>query len=106
MTAQKTVTFVIDKGKLTINDVKTNKVEGKGGEALEITTDATGTGELQYKVSTHEIQQGWKNLTSKYSTENVIKWTPDKAGTYKIWVEVKDEEGNKESKYITIKVTK
>ena len=46
------------------------------------------------------------NLTSKYSTENVIKWTPDKAGTYKIWVDVKDEDGNKESKYITIKVTK
>ena len=106
MTAQKTVTFVIEKGKLTINDVKTNKVEGKVGEALEITTDATGTGELQYKVSTHEIQQGWKNLTSKYSTENVIEWTPDKAGTYKIWVDVKDEDGNKESKYITIKVTK
>ncbi len=106
MTSEKTTTFVIEKEKLTINDINTNKSEGKVGEALEITIDAKGVGELQYKVSTHEIQQGWKNLTSKYSTENVIEWTPDKAGTYKIWVDVKDEDGNKESKYITIKVTK
>ncbi|WP_243251143.1 alpha-amylase family glycosyl hydrolase [Clostridium sp. D43t1_170807_H7] len=106
MTSQKTVSFVIEKGKLIINDVNTNKAEGKVGEALEITTNASGLGELQYKVSTHEIKEGWKNLTSKYSTENVTQWTPDKAGTYKIWVDVKDEDGNKESKYITIKVTK
>lgn len=106
MTSEKTTTFVIEKEKLTINDINTNKSEGKVGEALEITIDVKGVGELQYKVSTHEIQQGWKNLTSKYSTENVIEWTPDKAGTYKIWVDVKDEDGNKESKYITIKVTK
>lgn len=102
---EKTLGFTVEKGKLIINNVNTNKVEGKVGEALEITTDASGLGELQYKVSTHEIKEGWKNLTSEYSTENVIKWTPDKAGTYKIWVDVKDEGGNKESKYITIKVT-
>lgn len=104
--SQKIIPFVIEKGKLVISSVKANKEECKIGETLKITTDANGVGKLKYKVSTHEIKGGWNNLTSKYSTENVIEWTPDKEGSYTIWSDVKDEDGNKESKYITVKVTK
>ena len=104
-TSEKTIKFEIEKGKLVINDITTNKESVKVGETVEISAKATGVGNLQYKVSTHEIKDGWNNLTLKYSSEDTVKWTPDKAGSYNIWVDVKDEDGNKESKYITIKVT-
>lgn len=103
-TANLTKIFVIEKASLVINSVRTNKVEGKVGEAIEITTDATGSGSLQYKVSVHEITEGWKSLTLEYTTEKLINWIPEKAGTYKVWVDVKDEEGNKEYKYISIMI--
>ena len=71
-----TKTFVIEKTSLIINSVTTNKSEGDVGEEIKITTDASGSGLLQYKVSVHEIKDGWKSLTSKYTTEKSSTWTP------------------------------
>lgn len=103
--SDKEIKFIIEKGKLVVNEVTTSKETIKVGEVVEISTTATGVGTLKYKVSTHEINEGWKSLTSEYSTENKIEWAPEKAGVYNIWVDVKDDDGNKESKNITIKVT-
>ena len=45
-------------------------------------------------------------LTSKYTSEKEIDWTPEEDGVYKIWVDVKDEDGNKEYKCISINIKK
>ena len=101
-----TKTYLIEKINLVINSVTTSEVEGKVGEPITITTDALGSGTLQYKVSVHEIKEGWRALTSKYTSEKEIDWTPEEDGVYKIWVDVKDEDGNKEYKCISINIKK
>ena len=101
-----TKTYSIEKINLVINSVTTSEVEGRVGEPITITTDALGSGTLQYKVSVHEIKEGWRALTSKYTSEKEIDWTPEEAGAYKIWVDVKDEDGNKEYKCISINIKK
>ena len=40
------------------------------------------------------------------SLKKEIDWTPEEDGVYKIWVDVKDEDGNKEYKCISINIKK
>ena len=83
---------------LEIEGIKANKEVGTVGQVVEITVTAKGSEEAVYALSVHEITEGWKNV-SKYDSNNVISWTPSKAGKYKIWIDAKDS-NTKTSKYI------
>ncbi len=100
-TATKTMEYTINEEKinLKINKIQVSEDKGKVGVPIDITTTAKGNGKTYYTVSVHEITEGWKVL-NKYSDDNTISWTPKKAGAYKIWVDVKDEDDNKISKCI------
>ena len=97
----KTMKYKINESKvdLEISEIEVSKEKGKVGVPVDITTIANGSGETYYTVSIHEITEGWKVL-NKYSDDNTISWTPKKSGAHKIWVDVKDEDGNTTKKCI------
>ena len=75
------------------NDLKSPQLENS---KIKITANASGgVGNLLYKFDINDKEvQG-------YSSKNTYTWNPKTKGDYKIKVIVKDEDGNKNYKYIT-----
>ena len=75
------------------NDLKSPQLENS---KIKITVNASGgVGNLLYKFDINDKEvQG-------YSSKNTYTWNPKTKGDYKIKVIVKDEDGNKNYKYIT-----
>lgn len=68
----------------------------------DITISATatgGSGDIQYKFSVKKGSQ--TTVLSDYSAQSSVVWTPDAAGTYSVVIEVKDSEGNTNSRTIS-----
>ncbi|GEM_PF-2649570 len=59
------------------------------GEKTRIKVDAKGDGKLLYKFAIDD-GSGWK-VVKDYTNDNYYDWTPSKAGSYRIWVDIKDE---------------
>ena len=93
------ITEPVQEETLEITNIKMDKEIGTVDSAVNITTIVQGAEDVVYAVSIHEITDGWKKV-SDYSKNNVISWTPSKSGRYKIWIDVKDSNNNKTSKYI------
>lgn len=85
----------------TLTSVTTSKTSPQvAGTAIKISAAAEADTTVSYKFWVHEIDGEW-TLIKNYSTKNSAIWTPDKAGTYIIWVDAKDEKGNRDFKAIT-----
>lgn len=67
---------------------------------ITISASATGgSGNIQYKFS---VKNGNAvTVLSDYSAQSSVVWTPDTAGSYSIVIEVKDSEGNTNSRTIS-----
>lgn len=61
-------------------------------------------GELEYKFVW--MKDNWKEwgVLQEFSGENQAKWTPISAGTYYLYVDVKDAEGNQETRRLEVEV--
>ena len=72
--------------KPTISSFKADKTSCKLGETITFTTKATGESDLTYSytVNGKEVEG---------ATDSTFEFTPDKAGTYKVAVTVKDADG-------------
>lgn len=104
----KTMNYVINKQVegLTINSIKTSLVSPqKAGQAIKLTTDATSEGSMQYRYWVYDSNGEW-TLLRNYSSNKSLIWTPNKAGDYIIFVDVKDSNGNIEGDFITYKIIK
>ena len=64
---------------------------------------ASGTGAITYKFVVNEGNKS--TIIQNYSKNNVVDWTPTKAGIYTIYVACRDESGKVVSKYFTYVVT-
>lgn len=93
------ITEPIQEENLEITSIKVDKEIGVVGSEVKITAIVEGSEDVVYAVSVHEIADGWKKVKD-YSENNVTSWTPSKAGIYKIWIDAKDSNNNKTSKYI------
>ena len=69
------------------------------GTAIAFNTEATGTGELQYKYS---VSNGttWTTIRD-YESSAIALWIPTEVGSYTVKVEVKDSTGTVESKTLS-----
>lgn len=67
---------------------------------ITISAAATGgSGNIQYRFS---VKKGSSStVLSDYSAQGSVVWTPDAAGTYSIVIDVKDSEGNTNSRTIS-----
>ncbi len=89
---------------ITVDSISTS-IESKHAlvnDAIELSTSATGgQGELQYRFVV--AKDGENVFVQNYSNKNTATWTPEEAGTYKIYYKVKDEKGrlvNKSKTYV------
>ena len=97
----KTITYVIeDNSSVKISSLQTSKYSPQTvGTSIALLTNAEGKGTLNYKYSIYNGTT-WTVLQN-YSTSDVAIWTPSKAGTYNIKVEVKDSTGTVKSKTVS-----
>lgn len=104
----KTMNYVVNKPveALSINSIKASVVSPqKVGTTIKLTTDAVSTGTMKYKYWVCDPEGDW-TLLRGYGAKSSVDWTPRKAGTYVIFVDVKDSNGNVKGDFITYKVTK
>lgn len=79
-------------GDLTINSFTANKTSPQAkGTSVKFTVDAEGDGTLQYRF--YRVINGTTKVFRDYSTSNSAYCNPP-AGTYTIYVDVKDSSGN------------
>ena len=79
-------------GDLTINSFTANKTSPQAkGTSVKFTVDAEGDGTLQYRF--YRVINGTTKVFRDYSTSNSAYCNPS-AGTYTIYVDVKDSSGN------------
>jgi len=106
-TVQKCVNEYIVKTdeKVKINSIVPSKSEPQqAGTSITLTTNATGNSALSYKYWAYDTDGNW-TLLSNYSSSKSVTWTPKTGGNYVIWVDVKDQDGNINHKYINYKIT-
>ena len=104
----KTMNYEITKpaDALTINSIKASVASPqKVGTAVKFTTDAVSNGSIKYKYWICDPAGDW-SLLRGYGVKNYVTWTPSQAGTYVIFVDVKDSNENVKGDFITYKVTK
>ena len=65
--------------------------------------NAKGTGELKYVIE-YSYNGGAKTVYYSSTNRTNVYWTPDKAGTYKLWLSLEDENGIRDTREATIKV--
>lgn len=92
---------IYDTSKVQFKDVSTDLASPQYRET-DITVSASaagGSGDIQYKFS---VKNGTKTaVLSDYSAQSSVVWTPDEPGTYSIVIDVKDSEGNTNSRTIS-----
>ena len=104
-TATATKSFVI-------NDVITKEVQVTGittklsGNKVTITANAQSksNSDLLYKFYVHEGINGWRAL-SDFTSSNTAIWTPSSLGKSIIWVEARDNNGNKDIKFVNYSIS-
>ena len=103
--AVKTIDYVVKEAAgLNITSVTTSKTSPQSvGKAIKVTANAEASSTVSYKFWIHDMDGDW-TVIKNYSTKNSVIWTPDKAGNYVIWVDAKDESGNRSFKFITYTV--
>lgn len=71
------------------------------GTKVIITANAISksNSDLVYKFYVHEGAAGWRAL-SDFTSSNMATWTPNMLGTSIIWIEARDNNGNKDIQYI------
>ena len=100
----KQINYIISEKPLGIGEIKTNKPSPQpANTTIRISPDAEGTGELQYKFWIHDGTK-W-DIPQDFSTKDYYDWTPKNAGTYRLWVDVKDGKGNVLSKQINYTIS-
>ena len=100
--AIKTINYEVKEAAgLNITNVTTSKTSPQAaGTAIKITANAEASSTVSYKFYVHDMDGDW-TVIKNYSTKNSAVWTPDKSGSYIIWVDAKDESGHRSFKFIT-----
>ncbi|MER2080766.1 MAG: starch-binding protein [Ruminococcus sp.] len=70
---------------------------------ISLTASAQGSGEVYYKYSVKNAA-GSASVIADYSTVSSAVWTPTAAGTYTLTLDVKDADGNENSRSMSITV--
>lgn len=92
---------IYDTSKVQFKEVSTNLASPQYRET-DITVSASaagGSGDIQYKFSVKNASE--TTVLSDYSAQSSVVWTPEEPGTYSIVIEVKDSEGNTNSRTIS-----
>ena len=92
---------IYDTSKVQFKEVSTDLTSPQYRET-DITVSASaagGSGDIQYKFSVKNASE--TTVLSDYSAQSSIVWTPEEPGTYSIIIEVKDSEGNTNSRTIS-----
>ncbi|MDU4892253.1 MAG: cohesin domain-containing protein [Clostridium sp.] len=97
----KWVYFDVSQG-LTINNVKTDKPSPQTiNSTIRISPDFSGgTGVHTYKFWILKEGTGKWDVVQDFSSKNYFDWKPSASGTYRLWVDVKDNTGNMISKWV------
>lgn len=75
------------------------------GEEITLTGKASGgVGSYQYQMAAKHSEDTKWTVLSGYNTTSVKKWTPAKAGTYKVAIKIKDSAGEVVEKIFTLTV--
>lgn len=92
---------------LKINEFESNTTTPELDETVSLSADAqNGSGDMKYKFYM-ENEKGEQTVLQDYSSSRFCEWKPSVVGTYTLYVEVKDSEGNVEKKSLKdITVTK
>ncbi len=86
-----------------VNNSKISASSVKVGNRVSLTAAASqGTGSYKYAFYYKTSSSGWKTIKN-YSTSKTATFTPNKAGTYSIRIDVKDSAGTVKSKTFTLK---
>ncbi|MDE7423509.1 MAG: type I pullulanase [Lachnospiraceae bacterium] len=102
----KTCKYVVVKKKLTITQVKISKKKIVQKKSVAFTVTATG-GKTKYQYAfTVKNAKGKVVKKVKYQSKKKLNWKPTKAGTYTVYVSVKDATKTVKTKKKTIKVVK
>ena len=100
----KEISYVINNNPLAISSIDTDKSSPQAiNSTIRISPKATGNGTLTYKFWIHD-GSSW-TIPQDFSSKSYFDWTPTKAGTYRIWVDVKDSSGKMVSKEISYVIT-
>lgn len=85
---------------LKIDSINTDKKSPQSvNSTIKISTTSTANVSLTYKFWIHD-GSSWKAVQD-FSSKDYYDWTPTSAGTYKLWIDVKDSSGNIVSKEIS-----
>ncbi|MDY4252026.1 cohesin domain-containing protein [Clostridium sp.] len=96
----KEISYVINDNLLSISSIDTDKISPQAiNSTIRVSPRATGNGTLTYKFWIYD-GYSW-TVPQDFSSNSYFDWTPSKAGTYRIWVDVKDSSGNIVSKEIS-----
>lgn len=102
----KTCKYVVVKKKLTITQVKISKKKIVQKKSVAFTITATG-GKTKYQYAfTVKNAKGKVVKKVNYQSKKKLNWKPAKAGTYTVYVSVKDATKTVKTKKKTIKVVK
>ena len=86
---------------LELKGVNTDKPSPQlANTPIRVSADANGTGTLSYKFWILEEGTGTWNVVQDFSSKNYFDWKPSKAGTFRLWVDVKDSTGKVISKWV------
>ena len=90
------IATVVTPTELTLNSFTSSKSSPQQlGTSIVLSADAEGgTGSLTYK---YYVKFNGSTTTLSTTTSNTYTWKPTKAGTYTVYVDVTDEDGNKVS---------
>ena len=92
---------IYDTSKVQFQEISTDLASPQYRET-DITVSASaagGSGDIQYKFSVKNESK--TTVLSDYSAQSSVVWTPEEPGTYSIVIEVKDSEGNTNSRTIS-----
>lgn len=93
------------KAALSVSSVKVSGTKHIAGKKLTVSAKAAGgIGTIKYSYS--YIFNKKEKVIKSYSTAKAVKFTPSKAGTYKIKVSARDSKGTVKTKTISCKVVK
>ena len=100
-TSKLTYTWEEEAGALKINSITPSVTSPQTqGTTVKFTVDAEGgEGELQYRF--YRVFNGTTTVFRSYAAKNYANANPGTAGTYTIYVDVKDEAGNVVTKSLT-----
>ncbi|MBD5134398.1 MAG: starch-binding protein [Lachnospiraceae bacterium] len=85
---------------INVSSFTADKASGsiKAGDSVKLSVKATAQSEITYRFTV--VSGDTETIISNYSKNSTITWKPETAGTYSLFVYVKDEEGNIVSKEI------